>query len=397
MANTLVFPVVYSKEYQRTFQAESLSLKVCDTSAEALLRSGDTFKKAYTNISVPGIYSRTTDMVLSDITDTNETLTINQQFGDAKYIDDFDEAQDNKNIAAKRAKVDGTALTNLVDMVNFGAIVNSANTIDDASIGGTAGNSLILTASNVIDVVGIANEKLDDQNVPRGNRVAVIHPRFRRILTSYGIGKDTQMGDQFFKNGMSGMADGFEVYFSTLVPQQYTLKLATNPTNTDTIVVLGQTFTFVSSIGTTAGNVLIGANAAATQANLKALIDAPSVTTAQGVALTGDNLKKFQTRVSLATFASDLGVFTILGGQSTAPTETLTAAADGWQTSKNTANVLFMDRNAISCVMQKSPFVQINKNPLRGGYNYLYRTLFGTKMFTEGTLSSVNCKVRVNY
>jgi hypothetical protein len=227
--------------------------------------------------------------------------------------------------------------------------------------------------------------------------VAVIHPRFRRILTSYGIGKDTQMGDQFFKGGMSGMADGFEVYFSTLVPQQYTLKLATNPTNTDTIVVLGQTFTFVSSIGTTAGNVLIGANAAATQANLKALIDAPSVTTANGVALTGDSLKKFQTRVSLATFSSNLGVFTILGGQSTAPTSTLTATTDGWQTSKNTANVLFMDRMAISCITQKSPFVQINKAPLRGGYNYLSRALFGTKMFTEGTLSSVNCKVRVNY
>jgi hypothetical protein len=94
------------------------------------------------------------------------------------------------------------------------------------------------------------------------------------------------MGDQFFKNGMSGMVDGFEVYYSTLVPQQYTLKLATNPTAGDTIVVLGQTFAFVSSIGSTAGNVLIGANAAATQANLKALIDAPQTTTATGVALT---------------------------------------------------------------------------------------------------------------
>jgi hypothetical protein len=131
MANTLVFPVIYDKEYQRTFQAESLSLKVCDISGEALLRSGDTFKKAYTNIAVPGLYSRTTDQVATDITDTNETLTTNKEFAITEYIDDFDEIQDNKNIAAKRAQVDSRALTNLVDMVNFGAIVNSANTIDD--------------------------------------------------------------------------------------------------------------------------------------------------------------------------------------------------------------------------------------------------------------------------
>lgn len=57
-------------------------------------------------------------------------------------------------------------------------------------------------------------------------------------------------------------------------------------------------FTFVSSIGTTAGNVLIGGSADATRANLEALINAPHTTTANGVALTGARLKRFRARAS---------------------------------------------------------------------------------------------------
>jgi len=64
------------------------------------------------------------------------------------------------------------------------------------------------------------------------------------------------------------------------------LALATNPSNTETVTIQGQVFTFVSSIGTTEGNVLIGGSADATRANLAALINAPQTTTANGVALT---------------------------------------------------------------------------------------------------------------
>jgi microcystin-dependent protein len=69
--------------------------------------------------------------------------------------------------------------------------------------------------------------------------------------------------------------------------------LSTNPTNTTTLTLdingTNVVFTFVTSIGTTAGNVLIGATAAATCANLLALLQQPQTTTSTGVALSAAN------------------------------------------------------------------------------------------------------------
>jgi hypothetical protein len=75
-----------------------------------------------------------------------------------------------------------------------------------------------------------------------------------------------------------------------LVHQQLgAIALATNPTNSQTLTLTingtGVVITFVSAIGTTAGNVLIGASAAATLANLLALLNQPQTTTSIGVAL----------------------------------------------------------------------------------------------------------------
>jgi hypothetical protein len=79
--------------------------------------------------------------------------------------------------------------------------------------------------------------------------------------------------------------------------------LSTNPTNGKTLTFdingTNVVLTFVSSIGSTAGNVLIGASAAATCANLLALLNQPQTTTANGVALSAAN----QTLVSYLSYA----------------------------------------------------------------------------------------------
>lgn len=59
--------------------------------------------------------------------------------------------------------------------------------------------------------------------------------------------------------------------------------------DTQTITIGGVVFTTVTAIGTTAGNVLLGADQAATLANLVTLINAPSTTTSTGVALSAAN------------------------------------------------------------------------------------------------------------
>ena len=80
-----------------------------------------------------------------------------------------------------------------------------------------------------------------------------------------------------------------------LLPHQQLgyIQLPTNPTNgqTLTITVNGTAIviTFVNSIGVTPGNVLIAGTAALTAVNLLALLNHPTLTTAQYVALSASN------------------------------------------------------------------------------------------------------------
>jgi predicted aconitase with swiveling domain len=66
------------------------------------------------------------------------------------------------------------------------------------------------------------------------------------------------------------------------------------------VTIQGQVFTFKTTLGSTAGNVLIGGSADVARANLAALINAPTTTTANGVALTADsdNARLFDARAS---------------------------------------------------------------------------------------------------
>jgi hypothetical protein len=79
-----------------------------------------------------------------------------------------------------------------------------------------------------------------------------------------------------------------------LVHQQLgALALGTNPSNNQTVTLdingTNVVFTAVTTIGSTAGNFLIGASAAATVANLYNLLINPTVTTSTGVALSAAN------------------------------------------------------------------------------------------------------------
>lgn len=80
--------------------------------------------------------------------------------------------------------------------------------------------------------------------------------------------------------------------------------LTTQPTNGQTLIfnINGgiQSIQFVSVIGATAGNVLIGANLAATNTNLLSLLQAPGTTNSTQVAFSGGN----QTILGYITFAS---------------------------------------------------------------------------------------------
>jgi len=109
-----------------------------------------------------------------------------------------------------------------------------------------------LTTSNILGVISASKKKLAKQNVPLTDLFGAISPEFETTLIEYGAGRDTPMGDGVNMDGAIMDFYGFRLYRSNQLAGSAVLSLVTQPTANDTVTIAGQTFTFVSSIGTTA-------------------------------------------------------------------------------------------------------------------------------------------------
>lgn len=280
MANSLSasFETIWAREQQEVFYKRTVSSVVADVSKRALMSAGQTLTRTYRSGSVndaPSVYSRGTDISLTDITDTAETLTVNKQFADGFYVDDFDAIQDKYDIAANYGRDYGERMKSQIDADVLYEVVNATSVVDAGSVGGTAGQGITLATATILNVFTAATKKLAKLNIMDTDKVGVISPEVEEFISLYYGAKVTDLGDKVAENGYFTKISGYQLYTSNNTTGSAVLALATNPTNNDTVTIQGVTFTFVSSIGATPGNVLIGVSADASRANLAALINAP--------------------------------------------------------------------------------------------------------------------------
>jgi hypothetical protein len=99
--------------------------------------------------------------------------------------------------------------------------------------------------------------------------------------------------------------------------------------DTQTITIGGVVFTTVALIGTTAGNVLMGANQAATLANLVTLINAPETTTTTGVALSAADANTIRNILGL-TASTTATVMTLTSSKNATITVSETETNFAW-------------------------------------------------------------------
>lgn len=398
MANSFSasFAEIWAKEQQTVFYKTNVAMKIADTSFDDTLKRGDTLNRTYRSSNAVQSYTRGTAITIDDKTDTNEQLVVNKQYANGFYVDDFDAIQNSYDAAVNYWKDNGIYLSNQVDSDVLWEVFNATNTVDDGTIGWTSGNSITLSTSNILKVVSAAKKKLRLQNVSTNNLYWVVSPDFVDILTQYGAGRDTKMGDTMNENGFVSNFYGFMLYESNQTAWSAILSLATQPTNGDTVVIEWQTFTFVSSIWSTAGNVLIGANVDVTRASLAAFLNDPNTTSATQVALTAnsDNARLFTANVSatndntadtLLVKYKGVGVLTV--------SETLTDATDTWTTTKIKQHCLFGAVGNPVLVTQRSPSVVIKDVPDKLGKNILNGVLYGVKTFTDNAKAMVNVEL----
>lgn len=392
MAMSDLFPIIYQKSFQETFNKKNIGLKVANfRESNEINNVGDTLKRPI-NVAVPTPRKLTNgaDHKINALSPTTEIMTIDQYWEASFYLTDKDVLQSNvKTLANDAGKQYAQSLSNKVDAdILFQATV-ATSTVDKSSgdFGGSAGEGIALTEANVRKISTQSTEKLNLLDVDTTDMVAVVPAQYMTFLTDYLASRNTDMGDKIGMNGFAGSYAGIKHYISNNLTGSVNVLWGTNPTNGQTFIVNGKTITFVTTIGTTAGNVLIGASAALTAANVNTLLNAPAVTTATGVAFAWEDADIIESTV-VSTNAS--GTLTIkFKGKNKASVAVGTSAPT---ISKYITHALIAKQGNPTCVMQMGfGTYEANKEPKQiGTINHLRKVLYGVKSFEDERKAMVN-------
>jgi hypothetical protein len=360
---------------------------------ESDLKDGDTVKRVYRSNIVPADYSRGTDVTFKDITDTAESLVVDKTPVLPFYVDDLDALQSHYDTREQYTSDTVKDLNHIIDGWYLAEVTNATNVIDAADFGGTATNGATITPSNIQKMFALAQKKLARRNVKMGNLFANLTPEVYQALLEYLAGKESVLGDRTGENGSMGQYYGFDLFVSNAVYWTGLLSIATQPTDGDTVVINGVTFTFKTTLGATPGNIAIAGSADAARLNLSELINAPGTTDAGQVALSNDDQAKLYGITAVDSAGADTITLTYRGAGGIVVSETLTDATDGWSTTKNMNHLMFGEKGAIDFVIQKQPTVQVEKAEARIGFKVIPYTLFGKKTFQDGAKKLVDIKV----
>lgn len=400
--NTMTFKTVFSAEYQKSHYREPVYQILADTRLESSLTKGQTIARSYASdvtvndMGADGSYST------QAITDTQETLVINKEKESSFYVKDLDVLQAHLDVKMKYGRKIANALINQIDGdVLLAAYQGAGTTLDDGDFAGTDGNGFTVTESNVARVFTTAMQKLRLNNVvynrrfqggtkmklevPEGMPIAVISPEILTYIELYLGGKDTLLGDQVSRNGYAGYFMGFELFVSNALAWTGSLALATNPTADDTVTVNGVTFTFKATPANP-GEIDIGADADATRILLQNAINGSSTgqNSATGYYEVSAANRRLLKNITATDNASPNTLTLVSSGWGTVVvSETLTAAADVWTTTKQQLHCLFALSKSVSLVIQKEPGLTERYADGKIGSNFIAWTAYGIKVFTD--------------
>ena len=386
MANTIIVANLLQKEIIRYLDKNRVMTPWANRKYEKDLKEqGDTV----TVQTFPDLDPHRGGTAGSDITDqdwaiTSENLTVKELVRDSRIIKDNEEVRSNLKIRSKISNRYAYALSQ----------VHERHVGITAALGAYADNKLYdgapvtLTKATVYAAIEEMMVALEDQNAGE-NPALFADPKTISYIKQSGMLDGFVEGyNQRKTKGLKGEISGFTLYKTTNLPCKIDLQMATNPSDGDTITVnitnlakvtTAMVITFKTS-AVAAGQCDIGANIAATQANLVKMINGSGVgdgtdyfefSTAQRALLT-------KVEAFAGAFASDAMPLTLNNKVTVA--ETFTDATDTWGTVGLV--MIAMDMEALNFVDQFTKF-KINPPTSNDGFyaKMQYESVFQAKVF----------------
>lgn len=403
--NTLTddFPTYWSRRQQVVRSRDTVYQDIASFEEKAQLTVGNAVKRPYRSALVVNTMGADGSYERQAITDTAETLTINQEKEVTVYIKKLDEIQNNYKIANSYADDAANRSGEQIDGDVLGEYDQATSVIGNYEMGGggsaSDGIGFTLTTSNILNVFGKARKKLKRQHIPNKGRWAVISPEFEDVLWQFLAGRESMMGDAVGKNPNEiGVYGGFRLFVSENTGWSATLAMGTTPTDTDTVTINGVVFTAETGTVDAAGKFKAETDGTVSAAHLAdAINNTNGYAASAGAAgtyyeVTAANRKLLKGIVatagtlSLTLKAEGLGYVVV--------SETLTAAADVWTTTKQIQHNLFGQGKPIDLVIQKYPNLEVNPRSGYIGKDFTTWYVYGLKTFAEGKNALVDVQIR---
>lgn len=391
----------FQNSYQTIFSKVTVSMEVCNGELRSNLESG--ISVARPRAIIDGVrvrdYVKGTNYTIDPIGDEKETLDVNRSKVAVVRVDRTEKVQ-MKNLTP--SEFFGTEIAlKVATYVDGDALALSRNfpTFDAGSIGGTAGLPIDLdTTGNVEKTLAKAAGTVRAQIKGRqlASLVFVTDSLAVASIEIVLMGKQFDLAESVWKNGFAGPVRSAQLYVSEALSADADITLNSQPTDGQTFVISGFIYTFKTTLGSTPGNVLIGASAAATRANLVAALNQGAGAGTTYVAWTDAYPDYFASVwADLRLTATDVPAsnkFTIatVGSGRLAISGTATAAVVNF----NQITSPFMVKGAIDLVVQDKVEGEAIPDPFQMADIVRSFVLYGVKLFKDGLKRGVAVKVK---
>ena len=433
---------VWERAFQVTHTKQPMFRAFATEKFKVGLKMGATFNRQYaSDLSVNSMGTNGSYSV-QPFTNTNESGVVNIKDEATFQVVEWQELQDHLPTQMKYTQKAANALWLQVDAeVMYALQQGAASYLDDSSANlgtGVAGKPIAASINNVQGLFTTAIQQLQLLNVDYSPNKSVIKdvklesisqalvaglsPQVYAILLQYIGGKTTVLGDTISRNGHAGMFMGFNLFQGNTLPWEGVYYGGTgNPADGDTITLLNGvtvngtsqalTFTFKTTLGTTAGNIKICSTLAKTITNLVTVLNAPYTAITEGTdagyapfvysSLTVWQQKLLRNLVAKQTASASLGATTSASGtyldlfakgQGNVPVANVAssnAAAWGYQCQ----HLIFSTTDSVSLLMQKEP--HIYENPVSGqvAHDLVAWDLYGVKVFNDQSYQIIDVKI----
>jgi len=230
MANTFVKSDAWSSVLQSVLRESFVGKYIADTKFEGEFDGNDTVHfPRLAKVSVSALATSYSSVTPQDVTEADETFTLDKRFAFAVQISDEDykelyinpDSRIIRDAAEAFAKEYDTEI--MKKYASAGILVRDGDMATASNGGGT--NKIILSKSNIYDMITAVAQKLDEAKVPDSGRFIILSPKEKRLLASAPeLLRSTNLGDKTVTGGFMGTVDNISIYWSNNLQTVSTVK-----------------------------------------------------------------------------------------------------------------------------------------------------------------------------